>query len=745
VLSTATFVLLSPEEGVLDNQSFRGRIEKGSASDEVLTSSQNSWWSAQSASTEQLIPVYILNLDLARSSSLEVSHPLVFKQQVNALQDEIQHRLHEANFEVQGWSGDGLVAIADGRDACSDECVKTAVELLDLFTQIKEKHLKGGRKDWKLVDLRIGLVHGYVPWAAQLGRVVAVAMNIAGHFQKQCPAGSILIDKEVSHRLTMASQYKSRFEQDTIVPHGDSKLEACSLQPPLHDEGPAFPDFETQILEIFKSDGYDVVVRAPAVFYLVGEFDSIFGYPALIMPIPLFSYVGLSLGGAGFQVDEVRVVEAEADAYERRRGLQFVKPTQTVSLDEEERRLLWDTIRDAIPEAQKWKGLRMKNLSMIPTRCGIGASSAFSVALALAADLLANTGAQSALRQSRGYDDAPLLPNGDVRRVFKLAWSLENIPEGGSSSGGGVLTSLFGSRDGFPILYLSDKRGFDGGFPFQFAQGGAVSSFRDPEFDRITGIGFRTVDSVNRERLGLDYALFFTAGRGGKKTGDLVAEFFKQFGHFGKTGVANVLSQHHYTRYGHHREAVVRLARRTHNESLGHELSKKRFKNPVRSATRDLFVEWFAQALGCVSMAAISEFYTFTAGTPERFLRQIDAYQELRSALGIAGTITDYFTDRVELLQYEIAETTRLAPSSDLVTRIAPFGNKLVGTGGGGDFLVLAPECELERRFPMLRRNLTIGGRPPPCHYLSWYSRELQMPDAVPAAWRLTNGVYKEH
>lgn len=712
------------------------------------------WWRTDPADDGSvLIPAYIVNLDLAHSSTLEIPFdPITLKTEVNEIQDGIEDMLRAAGFVVQGWSGDGLIALFDGQTAKSDLCIKHVVGILEFFQAKKRARITagdghGGLSGWELIDLRIAVVFGEIPWDEMLGRVIARPMNVAGHFQKNCPEASILIDDTVFTRLSTKSEYRRRFEQDTTVMHGGRALPAFSLQAEDSSAPLPFPQYEAEILGEFFADGYEYVVRAPAVCYLVGDFDSIFGYPALIQPLPLFSYVGIATGENGLRVDGVRVADENVDCYDRRSGLKLPKPDVSVPIEDDERSLIWSTIQDALTREAP-RGLRLKNLSMIPTRCGLAASSAFGAAVALATLLLSDAEAvTSLLGQMKRPKEAPI----DTRdpcfvRAYKLAWAIENIFEGGASSGGGVFASIVGSPDGFPLIYIGEKRGFDGGFPFHFANGGATSSFADEEFGRIRATGFRSKFVCKRDNVGLDFALLFTSSRETKKTGDLVADFFNRSGDIGKYGVIEALARQHGAARGLRREMITRLARRTFSDKhLGHTLPAKRFLNPQPSGTRDLFIEWTAQALGFVSFAAQQAFLSFEEGRPTRamrtFLRQLDAYQELRSALGLSGSLADLYNSRADFLAMEIPGN---APYSGVGSSDAPysFGSKLVGSGGGGDFLVMAPAGFLRKHFPMLRRKLAVESCMPVCHYVSWHTSEMQIPAATVAAWRYTDEGY---
>jgi mevalonate kinase len=695
------------------------------------------WWTDnKKAFRKHLVPVFILNLDIAQSSHLEGQHPFRFKQTVNTLQGQIEIELKQGDFCFESWSGDGLVALYDGRHGDSEACIEKVVAIRDLFQRFKKQQKRRMPEIWGSVSLRIALVYAEVPFDDRLGRIIARDMNIAGHFQKNCPLGSVLIDRKVHDRLSDKTELKKLFERDTVVSHGNENLAAYSL----HAEEPGAPckfsDYERKILEEFRKRSYQLVVRAPASFFIIGEFASIFGYPALVLPIPLFSYVGVSERARKFVVDGLRVVDQANDCWKRHNQFHLSLPTKTIKMRPEEPENIWTNLIDSIDHDRSVKGLKLLNLSMIPTRCGLGASSAFSTALALAWHLLLGKLSDRSFNKLKIPDQTDI----DVQRsefwaTYKLAWAIENYYEGGASSGGAALGSLFGSRGGFPLIYMSEKRGFDGGFPFYFADGGRQSSFKDFDFLRIRSTAHRTNYGSEHEKVALDYALLFTESRN-KRTGNLIDEFFRHILKTGDTKLIDDIGRKLLKMSDFTREPILRLAKRSLNDKVLAQELPSRFTGTDEwlSGKRDLFVEWIAQTLGCISFAAQGSFLNYCSGAPESlfsFFKHINAYQEVLSSIGISGSLADLYNYRSDLFQYEI-------PGDEP----HPFGTKLIGSGKGGDFLVMSPPGKLTELFSMLRRKLASGQTEPPCHFFSWYNNSVGLPTATVAAWRLKGDRY---
>jgi len=694
------------------------------------------WWKANRLKKKNLVAVYILNLDIAQSSRLEGQHPFTFKRTVNRLQNLIEQELRKADFFFESWSGDGLVALYDGRHGETIDCLEKVIRVRDLFQGFKTTQKRAAKSVWEKVDLRIGVVSGDVPYDDDMGRIIAADMDIAGHFQKNCPLGSVLVDKEIYHRLPDKSGFKRLFDRDTVVPHGENNLAAYSLHAESKSKRYTFAQYQREILKEFRERKYQVVVRTPAAFFVIGEFASIFGYPSLVLPIPIFSYVGVSEDSKSLNIEELRVVKEDEDCWKRQNRFQLSLPSKTIKVRPEEQPNIWKILCDSVNSEHQVRGIKVLNLSMIPTRCGLGASSAFSTALALASCLLLRTIPDQMFKRLANSDQNEIsMQRSEFREIYKLAWAIENYYEGGASSGGATLASMFGSRDGFPLVYMSEKRGFDGGFPFYFADGGKESSFRDLDFNRIRSTAYRTHHGAGGKKLPLDYALLFTESRN-KRTGNLIDEFFRNVLVTGDTALIDKIGKRSIQANDFTRESILRLAKRSLNDKiLARELpSRFSMSDEHQSGKRDLFVEWVAQTLGCISFAAQGAFLSYTSGASDSltsFLKHLNAYQEVLSAIGVSGSLADLYNYRSDLFQYEVPGNE---PHS--------FGTKLIGSGRGGDVLVMARPGELTESFPMLRRKLATGHGEPACHFFSWYDEAIGLPEATVAAWRLKGDKY---
>jgi len=380
---------------------------------------------------------------------------------------------------------------------------------------------------------------------------------------------------------------------------------------------------------------------------------------------------------------------------------------------------------------------------MIPSGCGLNASSAFAAAFALAVKLMYD------FDQFRS-DFSRLENPGDLERViavrtndhlwdvYKLAWSLDNVFHLGASSGCGSFASIFGSADGFPLIYVGETRGFSGGYPFYFGGGGKTSSLCDKEFKRIRSTGYRSRTFALRSEQYVEYGLCFTRPRDqNTNIGAMIRRFLQQ-GVGQRAGqFLEEIAKDPRTKHDFRREVILELAHRKLTDNIDtyqHPLSPE----PVPdSACRDVFVEWMAESLGCISLACTMAFLELqekvhakghvevvTDGM-KRFLRYVNAYQEILSAAGVSCSTLDLYNYRADLFRCEEGAAAYA------------YGTKLTGGGGGGDLLVAAPAGDLQVRILALRRKLGVGGGgTAPCHCVSWAPESIGVRPTV-KGWRL--------
>jgi mevalonate kinase len=124
-----------------------------------------------------------------------------------------------------------------------------------------------------------------------------------------------------------------------------------------------------------------------------------------------------------------------------------------------------------------------------------------------------------------------------------------------------------------------------------------------------------------------------------------------------------------------------------------------------------MLVESFANALGTCSVVGVSAFATKSFQVDEWcvFANCMNAYQELMCACGMSQPLADLFNYRSDAFSYVFGY---------------PFGSKLTGAGRGGDFVVVAPNRDLQGTFETFRHEVKIARRLLPCHFRSWEPSE---------------------
>ena len=700
------------------------------------------WWEKHSKANQRLVPVFILNIDLAGSSKLEAEHPVRMKAIGNTFQDEVSTTLRNSEFHLGEWSGDGLVALQEGVSA--DRFVETALALFQRLAQIKAAEISKSPSDAIAgLELRAALIVGNVLLDEKVGRIISPAMNIAGHFQKHCPAGHLLLNKE-AWTLIEDKKLKDQFVQDTMVPHGDEKLPAFTHQHYVVTTPESYAELEDKVIATLWNNGAKIIVRTPSACYVAGEFANIFGYPAIIMPIPLFLYVG----AAPIDNEAIEIVKC----FGPEPGVNYVPHGEELVLQLPEEkwtqnvqgkaRDIWTSIRLwMLDRGIRSKGIRIWVWSFCPPGCGLNASSALSAAIAAAAyglyddrngDLLSSI--ENAVTASDFLD-----PREDpcFWSCYKLAWAIDNCFHANAASGCGVLAALYGSSNRLPLVYLAEKRGLERGFPFDFGHD-AESVWKNHEFQRLHGGAWRMPAPPNYQpSRGLDFALLHAKERSNNSgTGDMINTFLKTFLSLSDNTKKFLRQLVHSSpgTFGMHREPLLHLADRivaSKGDNVGFKLADN-----SRDPCRDALVEWLVQSLGCTSVLTEVCMLEFMAKGDaaakderfvQRFLGYINAYQELLSSAGVSIGTLDLLNHRSDLLAFEVSNPDH--PS-------CAFGTKLTGGGGGGDLLVIGPMGEVRRQFPYLRRALGVRSRQQACHYVSWEGKQ-QLPAPVPKVWYL--------
>ena len=204
---------------------------------------------------------------------------------------------------------------------------------------------------------------------------------------------------------------------------------------------------ESWLLELEST--YEAVVKAPASCFLIGEHAVLHDKSAIVIPIPLYLYLGMSLTQDKGLTLSNRSISRDPES-DCRQDLTYKSEHQDDMLLQRIYSIIFEHFRD------KWHkhigGITIGTRSDIPVKCGLGSSGAFSAAMSMAAHFLILPEAKQDIREFQKESTSRLISDNVFNSVFQLAWSLE---EGYSrkSSGCAPFASLVGSTDQLPLIY----------------------------------------------------------------------------------------------------------------------------------------------------------------------------------------------------------------------------------------------------------------------------------------------------
>lgn len=198
------------------------------------------------------------------------------------------------------------------------------------------------------------------------------------------------------------------------------------------------------------------VVKVPASAFLAGDFSAIWGAPAVVLPVPLYLYASMYTedSSAFGQLSEFKSGGPGMSFYELKQrefgGYQRFDPDE---MDPDTGKLLnkfIDLLATRSKNISAKYFVRLRFVSEIPMRCGLGSSGAFSDALALLLNICVDKEIVNVI--NGGGQGVDQLKSKGFRTVFEDAYNFEKIIHT-LSSGVGPFASLVGSTDGTPFLY----------------------------------------------------------------------------------------------------------------------------------------------------------------------------------------------------------------------------------------------------------------------------------------------------
>lgn len=206
------------------------------------------------------------------------------------------------------------------------------------------------------------------------------------------------------------------------------------------------------------SKGYRHISAAPGACFFFGEHAVVHGQPAVLMPIPLYTYVGVR--------ERPRHSDTLIDFYEiLLRREDDCATFGSIRIDTEIRGhvgAVFESFEQKIGKSPD--NLSIAVMSEVPPYAGLNGSGSFVAAT------IVGLGVELGLVEWKEIsNDLQRMKMADLAQkpeitdsLFPAMWSAEKVFHGPDGSGAGVWASLVGANDGIPLLYLkfSDSRIF---------------------------------------------------------------------------------------------------------------------------------------------------------------------------------------------------------------------------------------------------------------------------------------------
>lgn len=198
-------------------------------------------------------------------------------------------------------------------------------------------------------------------------------------------------------------------------------------------------------------------MKCPCPLLLFGEYSALEEQPTIAISIPLYIELGLKRTDTPGISYEFSIPPAQLDyrglkRFVSRKKPEFKQPREDIR---EKMESVSAVLSSKIP---KGRGLRVEAIYGIPSMCGLGSSGALCAALSMAIYVLRNDVSQKDLNEMLNRDLQQVITDRRFDEMFRFAWSLEDIFHE-ESSGVAPFVSLVGSKDGLPLIYFSNAKG----------------------------------------------------------------------------------------------------------------------------------------------------------------------------------------------------------------------------------------------------------------------------------------------
>ncbi len=246
--------------------------------------------------------------------------------------------------------------------------------------------------------------------------------------------------------------------------------------------------------EIFEEQGIQICSRAPGSTFLFSEHAVVHGQPAIMIPIPLYTFTGVKKIEKKDKYDsQIDIIDVDGDGdrftglIKPKKDIEKIKPKLTPPL-KAVKVINQDVMREVDKIVKKhfdevfgegvYEPFAQMVVSSIPSSTGLGGSAACGITLSLSLHRLfekKNGDKCLTIKELNEferylcswsddcwiYQDEGLIEglknNKDLEKVFhsikNLAIRLENIYHSSLSSGAQIIASMVGNPNGFPLFY----------------------------------------------------------------------------------------------------------------------------------------------------------------------------------------------------------------------------------------------------------------------------------------------------
>ena len=207
-------------------------------------------------------------------------------------------------------------------------------------------------------------------------------------------------------------------------------------------------DRETNYLDHLKD--FEIIVSSPASLLLFGEYSVLKEQPSLAMAIPLNVVIGASLTDNTDISFEFAYPEPDLNYAQLK---SYANHDAVIFRENIIPGIQIRHIIDLFKQKLGNKGLKVRIISEIPPQCGLGSSGALCAALSVVIHCLINNN-PSEINSTLNETISNIQTNELFDEIFKFAWELEDLFHK-PSSGVAPFISLVGCKNELPLLFAS--------------------------------------------------------------------------------------------------------------------------------------------------------------------------------------------------------------------------------------------------------------------------------------------------